>query len=171
VRVLTETVHWVGQAAAVPHLDPGLRVEAVQVRTIAEHEAVETRIFGIGRDQAARRRAGLVRALETGRMRAWLVRIADEPVAVARLSPGGGVAVLQGVGVIEGRRGQGLGTLVTTIATRAGLALGSRIVWLSVQDDNRAARSVYARLGFAPAFTWSRWLLAAESRAHGSARD
>ena len=75
----------------------------------------------------------------------------DEPVAVARMSQGDGVAALQGIGVVEGRRGQGFGTLMTTIATRAGMALGNRIVWLSVSESNAVARHVYARLGFRPA--------------------
>lgn len=171
VRALAETVHWVGHAWVVPHLDPGLRIEAIQVRSLPSYEALERRIFGIGASAAERRQAGLAGALESGRLRAWIVRIGDEPVAVARLSLGQGVAALQGIGVIDERRGQGLGTLVTTIATRTGLALGNRLVWLSVRDDNETARSIYARLGFAPAFAWSRWLMTADARVRGPARD
>jgi predicted GNAT family acetyltransferase len=84
---------------------------------------------------------------------------------VARLSQVEGMAVLQGIGVVEGHRGAGIGTLITTVVTRAGMALGNRIVWLSVRDDNVPARRVYERLGFAPAFAWSRWLATEATRA------
>jgi ribosomal protein S18 acetylase RimI-like enzyme len=157
--VADETVLWVGHASVVPHLDPGLRIEAVQRRTLATHAALESRIFGIAWPRVEPRREALAAAMEAGRVRAWVVWHGDEPVAVARLSQAGGVAALQGIGVVEDRRGQGFGTLITTVATRAGLALGNRIVWLSVSETNPAARRLYARLGFAPAMTWTRWLV------------
>jgi ribosomal-protein-alanine N-acetyltransferase len=158
-RVIGETVMWVGHAAAVPHLDPALRIEAVQPRSIELHERIERLVFGIDAGQAEHRRAGLLNGLERGRLRAWIVWLADEPVAVARLSQGDGTAALQGIGVVESHRGKGFGTLITTVATRAGMALGDRIIWLSVRDDNAPARRVYEALGFAPAFAWSRWLV------------
>ena len=42
------------------------------------------------------------------------------------------------------------------------MATGNRIVWLSVEDGNAAARHVYDKLGFQPAFGWSRWLAPAD---------
>jgi ribosomal protein S18 acetylase RimI-like enzyme len=164
LRVTGESVMWAGHASVVPHLDPGMRIEAVRSRSLATHEALERRIFGIGAEQAERRRDALSAALDAGRLRAWIVWVGDEPVAVARLSQGNGVAGLQGVGVVEERRNQGYGTLVTTVATRAGLATGNRVVWLSVHEDNAAAVRLYAQLGFARAFSWSRWLLTEEPR-------
>jgi ribosomal protein S18 acetylase RimI-like enzyme len=86
------------------------------------------------------------------------VRVGDEPVAVARMSLGERDAGLYGIGVADGWRRRGMGTLVTTVATRAGLALGKRIVWLSVEDTNDAARQMYERLAFRPLFGWSRWV-------------
>jgi RimJ/RimL family protein N-acetyltransferase len=157
--VAGETILWVGHASVVPHLDPTLRIEAVQPRTLATHAALESRIFEMGTARVERRRDALAAAMEAGRVRAWVVWLDEEPVAVARLSQAGGVAALQGIGVVEGRRGQGFGTLITTVATRAGLALGNRIVWLSVSESNPGARRVYARLGFAPVMTWTRWLV------------
>jgi predicted GNAT family acetyltransferase len=141
-----------------------MRIEAVQPRSAETHATLERRIFGLGSDEPARRREALDAALREGRLRAWVVWLDDEPVAVARLSHGDGVAGLQGVGVVEERRGQGYGTVITTVATRAGLATGSRLVWLSVSDDNKAAVRLYARLGFEPAFSWTRWLLAEDPR-------
>ena len=158
-RAFGETVMWVGHASVVPHLDPRLRIEAVQEHSLPVHEALETDIFGLDRSQAERRRPAVATALASGRVRAWVVWLADEPVAVARLSQGDGVAALHGIGVVEGHRRQGFGTLITTIATRAGLALGNRIVWLSVSELDPVATGVYARLGFAPLLTWSRWLV------------
>lgn len=159
MRVTGETVRWVGHASVVPHLEPLLRVEAVRPRSADTHTTLERRIFGLGSDESARRREALTVALHEGRLRAWVVWLDDEPVAVARLSQGDDVAGLQGVGVVAERRGQGFGTLITTIATRAGLATGNRLVWLSVHEDNDVAVRLYTRLGFEPAFSWTRWLL------------
>jgi ribosomal protein S18 acetylase RimI-like enzyme len=164
MRVTGESVMWVGRASVVPHLDPGLRIEAVRTRSLETHEALERRIFGLGADQAQRRRDALGAAIDAGRLRAWLVWLADEPVAVARLSQGDGVAGLQGIGVVAERRGKGYGTLITTVATRAGLATGNRLVWLSVREDDDTALGVYSGLGFQRAFTWSRWLVTEDPR-------
>jgi len=164
MRATGESVMWVGHASVVPHLDPLMRIEAVQARSLETHEEVERRIFGIGADQAERRRGALLAALEAGRLRAWIVWVGDEPVAVARLSQGEGTAGLQGIGVVADARGQGYGTLITTIATRAGLATGNRLVWLSVREDNDTAVGVYSQLGFGRAFTWARWLVTEDPR-------
>jgi ribosomal protein S18 acetylase RimI-like enzyme len=153
-----ETVMWIGRAPVVPHLDPALRIEAVQPGAVDDHLWLEGRIFGIGERDGRRRHDRLVEALRGGSLRAFVVRAGVEPVAVARLSLGDGVGGLYGIGVAENRRRQGLGTLITTSATRAGLALGNRIVWLSVEDGNAGARQMYERLGFRPLFGWARWL-------------
>jgi ribosomal protein S18 acetylase RimI-like enzyme len=162
--VLSENVMWVGHASTVPHLDPSMRIEAVQPRTLAAHEQLERAVFGLGADQVEQRRAAIAAALADGRIRAWVVWLDQVPVAVARLSQGEGVAALQGIGVAEPYRGHGYGTLVTTVATRAGLATGNRLVWLSVRDDNQIAVRLYERLGFARAFSWTRWLLTEDPR-------
>ncbi len=164
VAVMSETVMWAGRAAVVPHLDPGMRIEAVQPRSLETHERVERAIFGISADQVERRRDALGAALEAGRLRAWVVWLGDEPVAVARLAQGDGAAGLQGIGVVEAHRGQGYGTLITTVATRAALATGNRVVWLSVREENDAAVSIYDALGFERAFSWTRWLVTEDPR-------
>lgn len=160
--VAREAVLWVGHASIVPHLDARLRIEAVQARSVDLHESLERRIFGTSEELAAARRSALATGLEAGTGRAWIVWLGDEPVAVARLWQAAGNAALQGIGVTEERRGQGFGTLITTIATRAGLAMGNRLVWLSVRTDNTPAMRVYARLGFQRAFSWTRWLTASD---------
>lgn len=153
-----ETVLWVGRATVIPHLDPAMRIEAVQPRSVETHEAVEREIFGLPEVEAPARRAALAAALGAGGLRAFVVRLHDEPIAVARLSSGAGVAGIYGIGVREPWRRQGYGTLLATIVTRAGMATGHRIVWLSVEDENEAALRTYARLGFAEAFRWGRYL-------------
>ena len=99
----------------------------------------------------------LARAVESGALRAYLVRLDGEAVASARLSISDGIAAVSGVGVMPHRRNQGLATLVTSVATRAGLAMGSPLVWLSVDERNTPALKVYQRLGYRPSFRWSRW--------------
>jgi ribosomal protein S18 acetylase RimI-like enzyme len=162
--VLSETVMWVGRAAVVPHLDPGIRIEAVRPAVLETHERLEREIFGLGADQLERRRPALAAALDSGRLRAWVVWLGDEPVAVARLSHADGVAGLHGIGVVPSHRGRGYGTLITTIATRTGLATGARIVWLSVHEDNEPAVRAYEALGFERAFGWTRWLVTEDPR-------
>ena len=100
---------WVGRASTVPHLDPSLRIEAVQPGDVADHAALEARIFGLAERDSEFRRAQLSEALRRGGLRAYLVRIDGEAVAVARLSQGEGVAGLYGVGVAESWRGRGIG--------------------------------------------------------------
>lgn len=162
--VTDETVMWVGHASIVPHLDPLLRIEALQVKSVADHEHIEREIFGIAPSEAERRRKAVTAALEAGTARGWIVWLDEEPVAVARMAQGDGVAALQGIGVVEARRRQGFGALITTIATRAAMAVGNRIVWLSVNEDDPAAMRIYRRLGFAPLFGWTRWLLTEDPR-------
>lgn len=151
-----ETVLWTRRPTTVPHLDPGLRIEAVGARTVEEYEATERRIFGIPTTLADERRATLERFLGSGELRAWLVRRAGQPVATARLSLFDGLAGVHGIGVLEEARRAGLGTLVTVVATRAGLALGARLVWLSAATDNGPANALYTGLGFQPILSWRR---------------
>ena len=162
--VLSETVMVTGRAAVVPHLDPRMRIEAVRASAFETHEELERRVFGIGADQAERRRHAIGAAIEAGTLRAWVIWLGAEPVAVARLSQGGGVAGLQGIGVVPEHRGQGYGTLITTIATRTGMATGNRLVWLSVSEANEPALAAYDALGFERVFSWSRWLLTEDPR-------
>jgi ribosomal protein S18 acetylase RimI-like enzyme len=157
-RITAESVLWVAHASVVPHLDPALRFEAVQPRGVADHEALERRVFGADPARAEARRGELETALRSGRLRAFVLRLRGEPIAVARLSQGDGVAGIHGLGVAREWRGQGYGTLLATVATRAGMATGNRIVWLSVDETNDVATHVYRKLGFRHAFGWSRWL-------------
>lgn len=156
VSVLHETVLWTRRAAVVPHLDPWLRIEAVTHSSAAEYERVERGIFGLPERLADDRLAALKEALGGGRLRAYLVRLRGEPVATTRLSAQEGVAGLHGVGVAEDHRRRGFGTLITTVATRAALATGNRLVWLSVAEANAGARALYAALDYRPAFDWQR---------------
>jgi ribosomal protein S18 acetylase RimI-like enzyme len=153
-----EIVLWARRPVAVPHLDPQLRLEAATQRSADEYEALERRIFGLAAWGVAARLEGLRAGIAEGSLRTFLVRSGGAPVAVARLSLLAGSAGLYGIGVAPERRREGLGGFVTAVAMRAALARGGPLVWLSVEEGNTAARSLYARLGFRPAFGWSRWM-------------
>ncbi|MFI5261236.1 MAG: GNAT family N-acetyltransferase [Candidatus Limnocylindrales bacterium] len=162
IQIAAERILWTRRAAVVPHLAPDLRLEAVTVRTADAYEAAERGIFGLAAAEAADRVASLRRGLEAGWLRAYLARLDGRPIATTRLVRGGGVAALQGVGVVPERRHQGYGRLLTTVATRAGLVGGASLVWLSVEVDNAAALALYAGLDYRPVLTWRR-LIASEA--------
>ncbi len=156
--VLHRLILWTRVAAAVPHLDPRMRIEAVTRLTAPAYEALERAVFGLEESLAEARLAAIERALAAGRLRAYVARVADEPVGTARLWTFGGLACLDGVGVVPRARRRGYGTLITTIATRAALATGHRLLWLEVARDSAAARSMYEQLGYRPAFEWDLWV-------------
>ena len=148
--------------ATVPHLDPGLRVEAVTPATAIEAVELETSVFGLHRDAVDESARLLADAVGRGVTRAFLLRLVREPVASARLVPGPGIAGLHAIGVGARHRRRGYGRMITAIATRAGLATGHKLVWLSVDDANSAAVELYESLGFEKSFAWTRWAAAAD---------
>ncbi len=156
----TERLMWTRHASVVPHLDPGLRIEAVTPATALECVRLETAAFGLDPDLVAESAELLGRAVVSGATRAFLVRIAGEVIASARLVPGeagSGIASLHAVGVAAKHRRRGYGRLITAIATRAGLATGHKLVWLSVDGDNAGAIEMYRGLAFDFTFDWTRW--------------
>jgi len=160
IPIGTERIMWTRHPAVVPHLDPGLRVEAVTPVTALECARLETANFGLDPDAIGENAELLGRAVADGKARAFLVRLAREPIASARLvpgQPGSGVASLHAIGVAERHRRRGYGRLITAIATRAGLATGHGLVWLSVDEANVGAIELYRGLGFDFAFDWTRW--------------
>ena len=158
VEIGHEVVMWTRRAAAVPHLEGALRLEAVTAARVDAYEPVERRIFGISEREAKDRCETLARAIAENHLRLYLVRDAGVPVATARLLVEGGLAAVHGLGVVPEHRRRGLGTYLTTIVTRAGLALGASLVWLSVDVANAPARALYEGLDYRPAFGWQRFL-------------
>lgn len=156
-----ERVMWTRRPPTVPHLDPSLRVEAVTPRTAAVQHSVEQDAFGLPPARAVERAERLAAAVGSGALRGFVVLLRGTPVASARLSRGDGVAGLSGVSVASTHRRKGYGSLVTAIATRAGLATGGRLVWLSVNESNTAAVSLYRGLSYEPSFSWAHWVASA----------
>lgn len=159
-----ERVMWTRHPPPVPHLDTTLRVEAVTRSSAREFEAVEREVFGIEAARAEQRTERITAGVAAGELRAYLVRLRGEPVASARLAAGRGVAGIFGVAVVAGHRRRGYGSLVTAIATRAGLAGGNGLVWLSVEEGNAPAVNLYRGLGYQPSFAWARWIGSAAMR-------
>ena len=142
-----------------PHLDPTLRIEAVTPASAKECVELEITNFGLPPSELESRAERLAETVRNGTERAYIVRLMRKPVASARLIPGGqGTACLSGINVVAAQRGRGYGRLVTSVATRAGLATGSKLVWLSVDESNAPAVKLYESLGFEPTYAWSRWI-------------
>jgi ribosomal protein S18 acetylase RimI-like enzyme len=155
-----ERIMWTRHASVVPHLDPGLRIEAVTPASALECAGLEMGAFGLDPDAVNESAELLGRAVASGATRAFLVRMAGEVIASARLVPGeagSNIASLHAVGVAERHRRRGYGRLITAIATRAGLATGHKLVWLSVDGDNAGAIEMYRGLAFDFTFDWTRW--------------
>ena len=126
--------------------------------SVDDHEALERLAFGIGHERAEDRRRRLAEALESGRLRAFVVRVDGEPAAVARLSQGDGVAGLTGIGVHPAWRRRGLGTLIDgrRDARRSGAGQPPRVAVGAGRRRGRLEPLREARLR--PAFGWTRWL-------------
>ena len=78
-----------------------------------------------------------------------LLRIDDEPVAIARRATNAEGSYLSSIGTRPAFRRRGLGALITLLALEDALVAGGPTVHLAVEADNEAARQLYAGLGFA----------------------
>ena len=156
--VFSDRTMFTRHAPVVPHLDPELRVEAVTPATALDSVRLETDAFELLPEAMGESAELLAESVAAGTTRAFLLRLRGEAVATVRLVPGPTVAGLHAVGVDPRQRRRGYGRMLTAIATRAGLATGHKLVWLSVIENNTAAVELYRSLGFAPTFTWTRWL-------------
>lgn len=156
-RVAGERIMTTRHPAVVPHLDRSLRVEAVTPQTALDCVRLEIANFDLPQDQIGERAERLARLIESGKVRAFLLRLLHEPVVSTRLTSGPGIAALTAVGVAARHRRRGHAQMITAVATRAGLATGHKLVWLSVDPNNVAAFKAYTALGFEPSLAWSRW--------------
>ncbi len=73
---------------------------------------------------------------------------AGAPIAIARLSVGGGWAGITAVEVSAARRRRGLGTMITRALCEQAASRGAQRVFLQVEVDNAAAQAMYQRCGF-----------------------
>jgi ribosomal protein S18 acetylase RimI-like enzyme len=74
----------------------------------------------------------------------------EPPAAIGRCVVDGRWAGFAAVEVDPARRRQGLATEVMAALARRALDEGASAAWLQVEEDNEAARALYAHLGFAP---------------------
>lgn len=142
---------------SIPRPGPGVTVERFHrlngdaaldaARAIA---AVLVRSFAVEPERRVAIELEAVQGLATDAYHAILVRVDGRPAAVARRTTFAGGSYLSSIGTDPEFRGQGLGRLVTAVATSDALAAGSRWTYLGVFEDNEVARALYASLGFAP---------------------
>jgi ribosomal protein S18 acetylase RimI-like enzyme len=118
-------------------------------------EAFAHRVGGF-RDSAAAQRKAHAERLRSSPVPyfAFELRVDGAPVACGQYALEGGLAGLYDVFTAGPARGRGhAGTLCRHLLVRA-RAQGARHAYLQVEGDNRAARSVYHRLGFADAYAY-----------------
>ena len=93
--------------------------------------------------------AGAFRLLLSAPWQAFAsVRIGGRIAAVGRVSVAAGWGGLTAIDVAPQRRRTGLGTVVTTALVAEAARRGAQQVFLQVEEDNTAARALYARCGF-----------------------
>jgi N-acetylglutamate synthase len=93
-----------------------------------------------------------LRLLVSAPWQAFASVVADgETVAVGRVSAAAGWAGITAVDVDPRYRRQGLGTMMTRALATEGARQGADRVFLQVEEDNLAARAMYAQCGFAAA--------------------
>lgn len=81
-----------------------------------------------------------------------------EPLAIARLSVGGGWAGITAVEVAESQRRRGLGTVITHAVCAAAADRGVTRVFLQVETANTAAQALYERCGFRYSHWYQYWI-------------
>ena len=117
------------------------RVAEAIVRVLVE-------AFGVDPARKPGVTAETLSSLEDARFTHYLVRLDDEPVAVARRATFDGISYLSSIGTVAPVRGRGLGRFVTASAMVDAAEAGSELIDLGVFADNVAARALYADLGF-----------------------
>lgn len=79
---------------------------------------------------------------------------ADEPLACGLAVADGGLLGLFGLVTHPGHRRQGLGTRLVQALVAWGKARGAGQVYLQVEEENQAARSLYEKMGFRTAYPY-----------------
>lgn len=105
--------------------------------------------FAVGPERRASLIDETLASLADPRFCHYLVRVGDEPAAVARRATFDGITYLSSIGTMPWARGRGLGRLVTASAAADGFDAASGWVHLGVFADNDPALALYQGLGFA----------------------
>jgi ribosomal protein S18 acetylase RimI-like enzyme len=83
----------------------------------------------------------------------WFATVPGEaggaPAAIGRCVVDGRWAGFTAIEVAPEQRRRGLGSAVMAALARQALAEGASAAWLQVEEDNEAARALYAAMGFA----------------------
>jgi GNAT superfamily N-acetyltransferase len=89
--------------------------------------------------------------VETG----WaMLRSGSAPAAIGVVAIERGWAGLHGIYVAKAARGAGLGFALSEVLLGYAHAMGARRAWLQVEQANLPALPLYARLGFATAYSY-----------------
>jgi GNAT superfamily N-acetyltransferase len=91
----------------------------------------------------------LERSLETPELTLYVARVGDTAVAAAKRLSFDGASYLSSIGTRLGWQGRGFGALVTAEACRDAIDDADDWTYLGVFSENRRARALYERLGFA----------------------
>ncbi|MEV0178212.1 GNAT family N-acetyltransferase [Streptomyces sp. NPDC050625] len=141
VREVTAEL-WIGALAPVADRDEGAQV----VLARAADEAWLDRYQRKGVSEVA------LKVLGSGPS-VWFATVPGEaggaPAAIGRCVVDGRWAGFAAVEVAPEQRRRGLGSAVMAALARQALAEGASAAWLQVEDDNEAARALYAAMGFA----------------------
>jgi ribosomal protein S18 acetylase RimI-like enzyme len=114
------------------------------------HDAAEVLLDAFGVDEARRvaLQNDVLACVTLPGCSLLVLRLAGEPVAIARRATTADGSYLSSIGTRRGYRRRGLGALATALAMRDAMAESGPLIHLSVEADNEAARRLYEGLGF-----------------------
>jgi len=118
-------------------------------------EAFAQRIGGLRGSPLAQRQAHAQRLAQAPvPFTAFELKVDGEPLACGQFAIEDGLVGLYDIFTAEAARGRGLASLLCGELLARARDLGARHAYLQVDGDNRAARSVYHRLGFADGYAY-----------------
>jgi ribosomal protein S18 acetylase RimI-like enzyme len=125
----------------------GMTEASVRASSAVAQVLVDAFDVGIERLQAIE--AETLASFDEGAVHLTLICLDGEPAAVAKRTTLDGMSYISSIGTRPRFRGRGLGRLVTAAVSMDAFESGSRWTYLAVHVENRVARRVYERVGYA----------------------
>ena len=146
---VTVTRHGSGAAEPSPALSPERQRWGERRRWAGEASHALEDAVGVDPGRRVARENDVLACVTRPGCSIVLIRVDDDPAAIARRAATGDGSYLSSIGTRPGFRRRGLGSLATSLVVADAVRSASPVVHLSVELDNDAGRLLYESLGFA----------------------